>query len=139
MKTTSLLESYIKEIPKEVKKFVRRQGEIATQIADILKKNGIKQKEFAKTMNMKESQLSRILSGEVNLTIKTITKIEVALGEDIINVPLFVTDVVATESEFIKNIQIDHNDLKFYSGSMQFSNTICGGFLTDESKTVIAQ
>lgn len=88
-KNNTLFEQLSADIPAEVKKYVQKQGDIAVQIATILKNKGIKQKEFAKQIGMKESQLSKILAGNANCTLKTIVKIEAALGEDIITVPKF--------------------------------------------------
>jgi len=85
----SLFEQMREKISPKVKRYVQKQGDIAVQIAEILKKKNIKQKDLAKMLNMKESQLSKILSGNVNLTIKTIAKIETVLGDDIIQVPYF--------------------------------------------------
>ena len=79
----------LKNVPEETKKFVQKQGEIAAQIASILQRKGIKQKVFAKEIGMKESQLSKILAGNANLTIKTIARIESALSTDIIEVSSF--------------------------------------------------
>ena len=62
------------------------------QIGAILKAKGITQKQLAKKIGMKESQLSKILAGNANCTLKTITKIEHALDEDIIAVPIFRDD-----------------------------------------------
>ena len=88
MKKTKF-QTLLENVPEETKKFVQKQNEIASQIAKTLKRKGIKQKEFSNAIGMKESQLSKILSGNANLTIKTIAKIETALCEDIINIPLF--------------------------------------------------
>ena len=87
----------LKKVPPEIKRLEKLQNEIALQISTALKNKGIRQKEFAKNIGMKESQLSKILSGNANLTIKTIAKIEVALGEDIIRIPLFIKQ----EKEYI--------------------------------------
>lgn len=83
------LDNIFPKAPEHIKKFVERQGEIALQIISILKNKRIKQKEIAEKLNMRESQLSKILSGEANITIKTIAKIETVLGEEIIHVPIF--------------------------------------------------
>ena len=74
-------QSILDNVPKEIKQFVKKQNEIAHQIYSILKDEKISQKEFAKKINMKESQLSKILSGDANLTVKTITRIESTFEE----------------------------------------------------------
>lgn len=88
MKKT-MFDKLVEKIPYSTKKLVQKQGEIAVQIFKILKDNKITQKEFAKNVNMKDSQLSKILAGNANLTLKTITKIEAELGIDIIHILLF--------------------------------------------------
>ena len=85
----SILQEIIDNTPVATKKYVQKQGEIAAQISTILKDRSIKQKEFAKMLDMKESQLSKILAGNANLTLKTIAKIEAELDADIIQIPLF--------------------------------------------------
>ena len=88
-KIKSLLEEMANETPPAIKRYIRLQGDIAVQLANYLKEKGLSQKAFAKSIKMKESQLSRILSGDANLTLKTITKIEAKLGEDLVQVPIF--------------------------------------------------
>lgn len=46
---------------------------------------------------MKESQLSKILAGNANLTLKTITRLEVALHEEIVVIPESKKDAKAVE------------------------------------------
>ena len=106
-----MFDEIVEKIPSSTKKFVQKQGEIAVQISKILKDNKITQKEFAKSLNMKESQLSKILAGNANLTLKTITKIEAKLGVDVIQVPLFGKGNVT----IIHKIEI--SDMKKYSKS----------------------
>ena len=57
---------------------------IANRVYDILAKKGLTQKEFAKLLGKTETEVSRWLSGTHNLTIATIAKMTVALGQDII-------------------------------------------------------
>lgn len=88
----TVFDQLLSKVPADVKRYVRKQGEIAVQIGTILKAKGITQKQLAKKIGMKESQLSKILAGDANCTLKTITKIEHALNEDIITVPIFSED-----------------------------------------------
>lgn len=83
----SLFDDLVKSIPEETKKLVQKQGDIAVRISKILKRKGITQREFANYLGMKESHLSKILSGQVNLTLKTIVRLEIALGENIVEIP----------------------------------------------------
>jgi transcriptional regulator with XRE-family HTH domain len=64
----------------DVKSMVRRSMSTASLIADILANRGISQKEFAKKLGKKESEISKWLRGTHNFTFKTIGKIEDVLG-----------------------------------------------------------
>jgi transcriptional regulator with XRE-family HTH domain len=58
---------------------------ISNKVQSILDKRGIKQKEFAQILGKKTFEVSKWLTGLHNLTLKSITKMEVALGVDLIN------------------------------------------------------
>lgn len=47
---------------------------------DAMEELGINQQELARRMGKKESQISRMLSGEANITLKTLSQIDEALG-----------------------------------------------------------
>lgn len=71
-------------------KYIQKQMDIAAQIDNYLKENGWTQKELAEKAGFKsQSQLTEIMSGHGNPTLKTITKIEEALGKDVIVSPDF--------------------------------------------------
>ncbi len=69
----------------EIDRFIERNLEITQQICVILKDRGIKKTEFAKMLGKKPSEVSKWLSGTHNLTLKSITKMEIALGVDLMN------------------------------------------------------
>lgn len=56
-------------------------------IDKLLEEKGMSQKELAERMGVTESTVSRILSGLHNVTVESIAKIELALGEDIMLTP----------------------------------------------------
>lgn len=71
-------------------KYIQKQMDIAAQIDNYLKENDWSQKELAERAGFKsQSQLTEIMSGHGNPTLKTITKLEEALGKDIIVSPDF--------------------------------------------------
>jgi len=74
-------------IPTENRQFVKKSLDIQDQIADLLAKKGWTQKELAARMGKTEAEVSRWLNELHNLTMKSIAKLEVALGEDIILTP----------------------------------------------------
>jgi len=128
-KNKTLFEQLLSQVPSEIKRFVRKQGEVAVQIAKILKNKGITQKEFAKKLNMKESQLSKILAGNANCTLKTITKIENVLNEDIITIPMF-------RKEFTHNVTFEISYSLFkdssYNDTENFIDYPLGTLLTKQ-------
>lgn len=69
----------------EIDRFIERNLEITQQVCVILKDRGIKKIEFAKMLGKKPSEVSKWLSGMHNLTLKSITKMEIALGVDLMN------------------------------------------------------
>jgi len=69
----------------EIDRFIERNLEITQQVCVILKNRGIKKTEFAKMLDKKPSEVSKWLSGTHNLTLKSITKMEIALGVDLMN------------------------------------------------------
>ena len=71
-------------ISPDVKKQLEFSVSLANRIYDILEVKGMSQKDLAKLLGKTETEVSRWLSGTHNLTIATIAKISVALGEDII-------------------------------------------------------
>ncbi|TVQ81040.1 MAG: XRE family transcriptional regulator [Flavobacteriales bacterium] len=69
--------------------FIGKQMDIAAQIDTCLKEKGWTQKHLAELAGLKPSQLSKILSGNANPTLRTITNIEEALECDVIVCPEF--------------------------------------------------
>lgn len=81
----SLFKSLLDGIHPLTKKYVNRQLGFAATVAEKLSISGMTQRELAEQLGKKESYISRILSGDANPTLKTISELEVALGEDVIN------------------------------------------------------
>ena len=84
MKTNKILDEIRGQISPDVKKQLDISVSLANRIYDILEAKGMSQKDLAKLLGKTETEVSRWLSGTHNLTIATIAKISVALGEDII-------------------------------------------------------
>ena len=68
----------------EMKKRMELSVSIANRIYDILERKGMSQKDLARKLGKTETEVSRWLSGMHNLTIGTIAKISIALGEEVI-------------------------------------------------------
>ena len=84
MKTNKILDEIRGHISPDVKKQLEISVSLANRVYDILEAKGMTQKDLAKLLGKTETEVSRWLSGTHNLTIATIAKISVALGEDII-------------------------------------------------------
>ena len=75
-------------IDNDVKRFVDKSFDIVDQIHSLLEEKKISQRELAQLLNKKESEISKWLSGTHNFTLRSISKIESILNEDIISTPL---------------------------------------------------
>lgn len=72
------------KVPAEIKLLISKSMSTAKQINNILEKQGKSQRDLASLLGKKESEISKWLQGTHNFTYKTICKIEIALGEQII-------------------------------------------------------
>lgn len=86
MKKNPLLEQLRRETTEEVKREVDLSFEIADRIFEILTKKNLTQRDFAKMLCKSEAEISKWMRGTHNFTTRTIAKIEVILGEPIIEV-----------------------------------------------------
>ena len=86
MKRNKLMEECRQLVSPEIKREIDLSFEIADIIYTILQQKGITQREFAKSLNKKESEISKWLTGAHNFTTQTIARIEIALGESILEV-----------------------------------------------------
>lgn len=81
------LEVSAKSISKEDSLFLERSWAISNFIYDHLNEIGSNQKELSHLVDKSEPEISKLLSGTHNFTIRTITRIEAALGINIISIP----------------------------------------------------
>ncbi|MBR1668210.1 MAG: helix-turn-helix transcriptional regulator [Bacteroidaceae bacterium] len=87
MKTNRIMDEIRATITPEMKLRMEMSVSIANRIYDLLEEKHLSQKDFARMMGKTETEVSRWLSGTHNLTMSTLCKISVALGEDIVEVP----------------------------------------------------
>jgi len=73
--------------PGDVERFVEKNLDISEQVLDLLKDKGWSQKDLAKALGKSTAEVSKWLSGTHNLTLRSIAKMEDALGTDIIMTP----------------------------------------------------
>ena len=73
--------------PVQTRRSVAKMLDVADRIHRILEQKQMSQKDLAMALHKSESEISKWLSGTHNLELKTIIRIEEALGEDILTVP----------------------------------------------------
>lgn len=61
---------------------------ISARIARIIKRKGLTHQQVADKVGVGVSEVTRWTKGGLNFTLKTISRIEAALGESVINVPI---------------------------------------------------
>lgn len=62
------------------KAWLKHSRKIAIKVLGTLRESGIKQKELAEMLNVSPQQINKIVKGKENLTLETISKLELALG-----------------------------------------------------------
>lgn len=70
----------------EARRSVDLSFRIVDRIHSVLERRGLRQKDLAAMLDKKESEISRWMRGTHNFTIDTISQIEQALGEPILQV-----------------------------------------------------
>ena len=75
------------DIPEDVRIYVRKSMDILDHLHELMEKNNINQRQLAERMGKKETEVSKWLNGVQNFTLKTLSKLEVALGSPIVQVP----------------------------------------------------
>lgn len=70
---------------------------LALKIRGILREEGISQMDLAARMKVTPAQVTKILSGKENLGLKTICKIEKAVGRGLIEVPMLNNQPAASQ------------------------------------------
>jgi ribosome-binding protein aMBF1 (putative translation factor) len=81
------LQEEINSMPEEDKIFIRKSLDIQNRVHEIMKRKGIIQKDLAIKMDKHDEEVSKWLSGGHNLTLRSLAKLEAALGEPIIYCP----------------------------------------------------
>ena len=77
----------IAEMPEDSKIFVDKSLEIANHIFQVMRQKGFKQKDLAERMGKSEAEVSKLLAGMHNFTLRSIAKLEAALGSAVICTP----------------------------------------------------
>lgn len=69
---------------RENREWLKKSAAIALRVLDTLEAQGLSQKELAERMGVSPQQVSKIVKGQENLTLETISNLEIALGIQII-------------------------------------------------------
>ena len=82
----TLLADYLDLLPatEADKRFVDKSMQLSGLIAEAMQRQGLTQRALAERLGKKESEVSRWLSGLHNFTLKTITRLEAVLGDDLV-------------------------------------------------------
>lgn len=86
-KKPSAFERLKAKVTPEHREFASISLDIVDQVHAILENKNWTQKQLAEKMGKRESEVSKLLSGTHNLSIQTIAKLHIALGETIICTP----------------------------------------------------
>lgn len=86
MKRSSIIEARRQKISPEVKHRVDLSFLVVDRIHNLLTQRGMKQKDLAILLDKNESEISKWMRGTHNFTLDTISQIEKALGEPILQV-----------------------------------------------------
>jgi len=70
---------------RENREWLKKSAAIAVRVLDALKDQSLSQKELAERMSISPQQISKIVKGQENLTLETITNLELALGIQIMD------------------------------------------------------
>lgn len=106
----NLISDAFNKVPKENKQFVSKNLDISQQIFAILEEKGWKPIDLAKRLGKHKSDVSRMLSGLQNLTLKTITKLEAILETDIILTPMKAEQKFGTVKYVTFKVDVNKND-----------------------------
>jgi len=106
---SKIFKELLKNISDEKRRFIRISMDIADQIAQYLKEKRMTQKELAIKLGKNESEISKWLNGSHNFTLDTIAKIESALNEDIMVVPMYAYEKVYINYESSSSYQFTNS------------------------------
>ena len=86
------------KVRRENRDWLRKSAAIAVRVLNALKEQGLSQKELAERMKISPQQISKIVKGQENLTLETISNLEIALGIQIIDETIQSTNLLKKKS-----------------------------------------
>lgn len=87
MITNKLFRECLEKVSPEIKTELDLSYAIADRIDVLLKRKGMTQRMLASQLGKNESEISKWLTGRHNFTTKTLARLSLVLGEDIVVVP----------------------------------------------------
>lgn len=84
MSKRGIISKALGRIGSEHYKFAETNQDIAVRVHEILEEKGWTQQDLAEKMGKQDSEISKWLSGTHNFTLKTLTKLEACLEEELI-------------------------------------------------------
>lgn len=84
---SKILQELLDETPKDSEIFVRWYAAIVLRVNQLMKEKGLTQKALAERLDKTPSEIHKWLSGEHNLTLRSLAKLEAELGEPILIIP----------------------------------------------------
>ncbi len=116
----SAWKGFIEQLENE-KDYIDTSAYIAFQVMSTMRLLGLKQKDLAQRLDVSPQQVSKILSGQENLTIETINRVKTALGIDIdisneglykfLNPPVIFVDSIDNRDHYF-TIKLKHDGKK---------------------------
>ena len=125
-----IISQAFENINPENEKFISKNLDITEQIYAILEKNEWTQKDLAAKLGKTDSEVSKLLSGFHNFTLRSLAKLEVALGEDIVITPK------EAKEKLSPNVSIVVKMAATLNNKFPISQT---GWFTDNSTTIKAK
>lgn len=125
-----LWETFSGIVPKE-SRFVRKQMDIAAQIDSFLRQSNWTQKKLAENARLRPGQISQILSGDANPTLKTIVAIEEALDKEIIVCPEFFEEEMLNDGWTRPGevLELDTHSFRSYTGAKDSNLNLISGWV----------
>ncbi len=106
-KRSAVLDRIRKLRAKYIDIFIDNSFDMSHRIQHLLEVNDMDQKDLAKKLNKKESEISKWMSGSHNFTLKTLAKIEDVLGDKLFCV--IEDEIVKTDNDKIEIVFVNQH------------------------------
>lgn len=90
--------------PPDIQRYIDINLDISEQVMQHLTNKGWTQKDLAQKLGKSEAEISKWLSGMHNLTLKSISKMEAVLGQNIIMTPIEAKKMFTTNNYIILRV-----------------------------------